>query len=312
MNPSSPQHTPFFSPYRIKFIQLDHLAVWHHVPKHNNLGYRIFFIHGLSEHSLRHVNTFHYVLNLGLEVVRFDLRGMGRSGGERQWIKSFDEYREDIQKVYEYFTQHNLSSTTNAPPTSDDLYLPPSKSFLLGHSLGGAIAIHFVSQLEEKNRPLGLILSSPAYLLGPSISKLKIKIGEVATRFFPGLRLSNNSDLKFISRDPKVVKEYLEDPLAFHFNTLSQGKAILDALPKTLDCIQKIAIPTAFFHGTLDKIIPPQSSFELLKHLPKGCDKELHYFLGGYHELHNDFGKEDYFQLLKNWLFRHISCNNQA
>ena len=242
-------------------------------------------IHGISEHSGRHLGTEAALLKAGYSVVRFDLRGAGQSGGRRQWIRSFDDYVDDVSSVYRWICRE----------------LEPLPLFLFGHSLGGAIAITF---LESYQRAFsGCVLSAPAYQLGGAINPLVVALGRQLVRFLPTIRVPANSDKAAISKDPQVVKAFLEDPLCCHSNTLSQGKAVLDQLPKLPKIVSQIYIPTLILHGSLDQIIRLEGSFDILQRLPSK-NKTLQIIPGGYHEPHNDREKENYFSLLTFWLNR--------
>jgi alpha-beta hydrolase superfamily lysophospholipase len=258
------------------------LAVWRHTPPSGNGRARVLLIHGISEHSGRHRNTYEWLIRHQFEVVRFDLRGSGESGGRKQWISRFNDYVEDTANVFNWICRQ----------------LPPIPLFVHGHSLGGAIATHFAAHYGPHLR--GLSLSAPAYLVGGSISATKITVGRFLATVAPTVRLPNGSDFAAVSRDPKVVEAYQNDPLAYHFNTLQQGNEVLKGLEKMPEMIRRITLPLLMVHGTADRIIRPSGSFGLLK-VSGSADKQLHYFPSGYHEPHNDLEKETYFQLLTRW-----------
>lgn len=266
---------------------LGHLSVWHHKAESSPSGPRpkLLLLHGISEHSGRHMNTVNWMLQQGVDVIRFDFRGAGMSGGRAQWIASFNDYVEDVITVF-LWMQRNLE---RAP------------IFVLGHSLGGAVAIHFASHYSSQID--GLILSAPAYQPGSNIPGWKIALGKALVRFLPTLRMPSVGDHSALSRDPQVGELYAKDPLSFHHNTLQQGNEILKALQELPRLCQSIRTPTWIAHGTSDRVILHQGSFTLLKNLAAG-DKELHFLPGGYHEPHNDTNKADYFKLLTLWLDR--------
>lgn len=246
-------------------------------------------MHGVSEHSARHLNTVNWLIDHGFEVVRFDFRGSGRSGGRSQWVEKFSDYVEDAISVFSWI-QRNLDRT---------------RLFVLGHSMGGAVAIHFASHYG--NQFDGLILSAPAFQTGSNIPPWKISIGKVLVKFVPTLRIHTVGDHSALSRDAKVCRDYGEDPLSFHYNTLQQGEQILLALEKVPEACKKISIPTIVVHGTADKVIRPQGSFIVLQSLASR-DKELHFVPGGYHEPHNDIIRQEYFALVTRWLQRQLSA----
>lgn len=267
-------------------ISLGALAVWYHPTQSGTPKARVLIIHGISEHSGRHSNTLDCLTREGYEVVRFDLRGAGKSGGRRQWVSHFNDYVEDTALVFNW-----MNAT-----------LPSLPTFVLGHSLGGAVAAYFAA---EQGRSLkGLILSAPAYKPGGTISPHLIKASHFLARVTPGIRVPKNASPDAISRDPRVVKEYVDDPLCFHFNTVKQGNEVIKAISVMPQIAEKISCPTLIVHGTADQIILLEGSYEILRNLG-AQDKTLQIFPGGYHELHNDLDKELYFSNLITWLNAH-------
>lgn len=274
-------------------ITLSHLSAWRHEPPRRKAVGRVLFIHGLSEHSARHLNTVDSLVGFGLEVVRFDLRGAGASGGKRQWVEHFEDYVEDAASVFHWICRE----LSNLP------------LFVLGHSLGGAIALHFVATYQRGLS--GLVLSAPAFQVGTGISALKVAIGKVLSNMTPTLRIPQSSDPTGISRDPKVVEAFKNDPLCCHFNTVRQGNEILRALEEIPERAKQIVIPTLLFHGSADKIVRPLGSYEILRTL-SSPDKILHILPGVYHEPHNDLDREQYFGLLQLWFQKHLSLKSKA
>ena len=267
-------------------ITLDHLAVWQHTPKKKPKA-RVLIIHGISEHSGRHLNTVDALNANGYEAIRFDLRGAGRSGGVRQWVDRFSDYVDDTAEVANWIHRE----------------LDPLPFFVLGHSMGGAVAIYFTAHYQSLMQ--GLILSAPAYLAGDSISKLLIAVGKVAVFLTPNLRIPKSSAPTDVSRDPAVVEAYLKDPLACHFNTLRQGNELLKAMKKIPDEITKLSLPILFLHGTSDTIVKMQGSFELVRNVASS-DKILQILPNVFHEPHNDYDKQAYFDLVTRWIRNHI------
>lgn len=262
-------------------ITLGPLAVWVHQPKGTAKG-RVLLIHGLSEHSGRHLNTVEFLVARGWEVTRFDLRGSGRSGGRRQYIEKFSDYVDDATRVYNWMVKE--------PQT-----LPV---FVLGHSLGGAIALHFAAQFHRELA--GLVLSAPAYKVGGAFPPIVITVGKILSNLLPTFPVPGSTK-KWVSRDPEAVEAYARDPLSTQYNTLRQGAQILDALENVPDCAEQIQCPVLLAHGSLDHIVRMEGSFEILTTLASD-DREMFVQPGGYHEPHNDYDKELYFAALGRWL----------
>jgi alpha-beta hydrolase superfamily lysophospholipase len=263
------------------------LAVWREKPRGKAVA-RVLHVHGINEHSARHHRTFAALTGIGVEVVRFDLRGSGRSGGRRQHVDRFEEYVDDVAAVYGWICRE----------------LEELPLYLMGHSMGGAIAIFFAAHYD----PLlsGLVLSAPGYLVGEVVPPAKIAVGRALARFFPNLRLPKPSESPAISRDPEEVAAFAADPLCPSFNTLAQGAAVLDAFPKLPALCASITVPTVLFHGTGDRLILCEGSFTLFRAL-RSRDRELHYLPNVFHEPHNDYDHERYFALLTQWLKKRIA-----
>lgn len=266
-------------------ISLGHLAAWRHAPSGNPRA-RVLLIHGLGEHSARHINTIEYLVSHGVEVVRFDLRGAGLSGGLRQWVERFGDYVEDAAHVLHWIQRE----------------LPALPLFVLGHSLGGAVATYFTAIHQAEIT--GLVLSAPAHRPGLGVSPVKIAVGRWLCRVFPKLRIPGSLDNSSLSKDPTIGATYTADPLACHFNTLRQGNEILEALDAMVEQAKRIHVPVFIAHGSMDRLVRLDGSFELLTALASK-DKSLYIVPNGYHELHNDLEKEEYFRTLLNWVEKH-------
>lgn len=263
---------------------IGNLACWHHRPEKGEPWAQVLLVHGIGEHSARHQNTIDALTKAGVAVTRFDLRGAGKSGGARQWIEKFDDYIVDLNEVFNWLHRRHERPL-----------------FLYGHSLGGAIATHFAAL---RSRSLdGLILSAPAHIVGGAVSPLKILLGKAISRFLPAMRVPNLSDHSELSRDPEIAKAYAADPLSCHFNTVRQGTEILATIPKMPDLAAQIHCPVLMVHGTHDRLVLLEGSFAMLPRFPG--EKQLYIVPGGYHEPHNDLGKEAWFDHLTRWLKSH-------
>ena len=197
-----------------------------------------------TDHSGRHRNTVNFLNGQNIEVIRFDQRGAGRSGGKRQWCEHFSDYVSDVDAVYHWICR----------------YADPLPLYLLGHSLGGAVAIHFAAEMSRELD--GLMLSAPAYQAG-RVSPLLVFVGTWTDRIFPSARLPKPLDNSGLSRIPEVVQAYLDDPLVCHNNTVHQGVEVLNALRQVPSLVPSIQCPTVIFHGSEDRVISLAGSFEI-------------------------------------------------
>jgi len=103
----------------------------------------IIIVHGLGEHSGRYDNIVNHLVPRGHAVYGFDLIGHGKSEGEREFVKGFEDY--------------TVSLTTYLALVKD--WLPDKSVFLLGHSMGGLIATYYL--LDHSDAFRGAVISAP-------------------------------------------------------------------------------------------------------------------------------------------------------
>jgi alpha-beta hydrolase superfamily lysophospholipase len=105
-----------------------------------------------------------------------------------------------------------------------------------------------------------------------------------------------------ISRDPKVVQDYVADPLVFHEKTPARlGGEMISAILKIGEEAGKIQLPLILLHGTEDQLTDPRGSQELYDNI-QSKDKTLKWYEGFYHELFNDPEGEIVLTDVENWL----------
>ena len=248
---------------------------------------RIALVHGLAEHARRY-DAFALRLNAaGVELIAVDLRGHGKSPGERVWINSFDDYLLDTDALLD-------AADITAP-----LEIP---LFLMGHSMGGAIAaLYAAERLPGSHRKLaGLILSSAALKTPADAPRWKLKLGGLISRVmprFPALTI----DPATLSRAHGVVEANRRDPLVHHraipARTASQ---IVAAMRRIAAKRTSIDLPLFVFHGTKDALTNPDGSREFEANTGS-TDTTLLILEGSYHETLNDLDRDRVIKALIDW-----------
>lgn len=245
----------------------------------------VIIVHGYGEHSGRYVHIARRLALQNFIVETFDLRGHGRSEGDRAFISSFDQYTRDVHA----FTKRVREKHPDLP------------LFLLGHSLGGLIAATYI--LDFQPRIGGLILSSPALKISEDLSQLLQKMSGVIGKILPKLP-TLKLDASLISRDPKVVEAYENDPLVYHKGTLAKtGAEIIRATQKIQAKMEMLRLPMLIFHGTADGLTDPEGSKQLYLRA-KSPDKILKLYEGFYHETMNEPEKEQVLSAILEWLVK--------
>jgi alpha-beta hydrolase superfamily lysophospholipase len=246
----------------------------------------ILVAHGVAEHGGRYRHVADLLVGLGLRVAIPDHRGHGRSGGKRLLARDLSEFGADLE------TLRTLELVDGRP------------TYLLGHSMGGCIALDYA--LDHQDSLAALVLSAPAVLPGDDINPVLIKVAKVLGKVVPGLpgqKLSSAS----ISRDPAVVAAYDADPLNYR-GALSAGigGAMLRAMESFPARLPSLKLPLLVLSGTDDKIVNPEGA-RLVDRLAGSSDKTLKMYDGLYHEVFNEPEQDLVLGELTDWLKAHLA-----
>ncbi|HEX7879622.1 MAG TPA: alpha/beta hydrolase [Candidatus Eisenbacteria bacterium] len=227
--------------------------------------------HGFNSHSGQYDWVAQQFTAAGYAVYAMDLRGRGKSEGERFFVDHIDEYVSDLSTLIQLARQR----------------APGLKVFLLGHSAGGVISCTYT--LDYQKELAGLICESFAFRVpAPKLALDAIKgISSFAPRL-PVLTLHN----KDFSRDPAAVAALDADPLIAHETQPAETVAALWRADERLTKeFPKIHIPVFIMHGTHDKATVPAGS-QFFYDTVGSTDKTLRMYQDHFHDLFNDVGKE--------------------
>ncbi|MCP4307645.1 MAG: alpha/beta hydrolase [bacterium] len=241
---------------------------------------RILIVHGLGEHSGRYEHVGDYFVDEGFEVVAYDQRGHGASGGDRVHLDSFDEYLDDLELV--------------ASEVDDDLPL-----IIYGHSMGGLVAASYGA--STRPQPDLFVMSAPA--LAAEIPAPLRLAAKVVSRVRPGMYFPSSIKGEQLSRDPSVGEKYFADPLVETKTTAKFGAALMGQMEAMEDKLGRITTPTLVIHGAEDELVPPSASAPLAA-LP-GVERKL--FPGLRHETHNEPEQAEVLGFVASWLKDHLA-----
>ena len=241
--------------------------------------------HGLGEHSGRYAGVADALTADGWAVYGPDHRGHGLSGGRRVHIDDYADFLAD----FDTFRRAVVARHPGVPV------------FLLGHSLGGQIALAYA--LDHQDALRGLVLSAPA-LASNALPKRVVPLMRALARVAPTLRPAGIDTTK-ISKDPAVVARYQADPLVFHGRpTLGLSSAIFaqfDVLPERA---RELTLPLLLQHGTLDELTDIEGTRKLAA-TNGSPDQTVRYYDGLWHEIYNEPERDKPLGDLREWLAAH-------
>jgi len=241
-------------------------------------------VHGLGEHCGRYEHLAGAMVEAGFALVSFDLRGHGRSGGPRGHFPSHEVVFEDIDGLL----RESARRYTGVP------------SFLYGHSLGGNLVLNYA--LRRQPGLAGVIATSPWLRLAFKPPALKVALGRLMDKLFPRLTLPNGLNPADLSHDPAVVSAYVNDPLVHDRLSARLGVEALENGLWALDHAAEFSLPLLLLHGGADRMTSAEASREFASRAGSRCTLKI--WEGMYHELHNEYGKDEVLSLIINWLER--------
>ncbi|MEO8383342.1 MAG: lysophospholipase [Acidobacteriota bacterium] len=217
----------------------------------------------------------------GLAVYAVDLRGRGKSDGERFYVETFEDYVSDLASMM-------------ALVKSREAGLP---QFLLGHSAGGVVACSYAVQHQAELA--GLICESFAFRVpAPDFALAVLKGLSHLAPHAHVLPLKNED----FSRDPKVVEAMNGDPLIAHETQPTRTVAQMVLADERLEkAFPSITLPVLILHGTLDKATKPSGS-QMFYDQAGSTDKTLKLYEGHFHDLLNDVDKEKVMADIQGWI----------
>lgn len=238
-------------------------------------------VHGFNSHSGYFSWVAEQFVADGLAAYALDLRGRGKSSGERFYVDKFADYVSDVVALIAYAKSKE----------------PGLPVFLLGHSAGGVVSC--VYALEHQNEIAGLVCESFANEVAAPDFALAVLKGVSHIAPHAHVYKLNNKDF---SRDPKVVETMNNDPLIANESQPAQTAAeMVHADERLKKEFSLIKLPVLILHGTADKVTKPDGSRRFYEKAGS-ADKTLKLYEGHFHDLLNDLGKEDVMADIKGWI----------
>jgi acylglycerol lipase len=250
-------------------------------------------VHGYGEHGGRYGNLVERLVPRGFAVYALDHRGHGRSEGPRGHVGRFAEFVADL---------HALRVRVEDEQRGKPL-------FILGHSMGGLIAVRYL--LSHASGLSGAILSSPAFGIHNEPSRLLDWLGRLLSRIAPRTSFQGNVDPQYLSRDPTVGRAYAADPLVHRRASARFFTEFKWAMRNALDRAGEIGLPILILQAGADQLVQVRATEAFAASVGSEA-KQFHLYPEFYHELFNETEKERVFDDLEQWLETRLTAQLAA
>lgn len=233
--------------------------------------------HGIGEHLERH----NYITDLfgkDFNIFQYDLRGHGRSMGEAGFIEDFDVYMEDLAEIVSFLKTHYKMQ----------------RFVMVAHSMGALINCGYLKTFAcEDFYPERVFFNAPPVgfpgALGQMIRMSPLPIFKNLSKIPYSLKLGGLVDLNYLSHDPHIKDDYLNDELN---HKKLHTKLLLQMVKSSQDIFSgaiKPKCPGFITVGSEDRVVHAESLIDYFNLIEK--DFDLKVFKGAYHEIHNEIEK---------------------
>ena len=242
----------------------------------------VVLVHGHGEHINRYQHVAEAFVKAGYAMQAFDLRGHGKSAGQRGHTPSYENLMDDIADFIDDAQKR----------------YPGLAVFLYGHSMGGNQVINYA--LRSPHALKGVIATGPWLRLAFDPPAAQVFMAKLLNSITPSVSISSGLSQEALSRDPQVVSKYAADPLVhdkisfrLYTNMVTNGLAALERAAE-------LKIPMLLMHGSADKLTSAQASREFAQKAGKFVT--LRIWDGFYHEIHNEPEKVEVIQTMIDWM----------
>ncbi|MDT9014030.1 alpha/beta hydrolase [Novosphingobium sp. APW14] len=237
--------------------------------------------HGYAEHLGRYRAVAEFFTASGYAVHALDHRGHGKSGGVRAVIDSFANADADIDQLVDRVRAESGLNQIK----------------LIGHSMGGSLALNYALNHPEKLS--GLVLSGPA--IGGGLPKVQALLLGIISKIAPALGMIQ-LDADAVSRDPQIVADYKADPLVFLGKVPARtAREMMHAITTYPSRVGAMQMPCLLMHGGADSLVRAEDARPVFAAIASR-DKTVRIFDGLYHEIFNEPERLEVLGIVKAWL----------
>lgn len=241
--------------------------------------------HGFGEHCGRYADMAAHLNAQGIAVVAIDLRGHGKSAGKRGVVKSYEDYRADLDALF-------AKTRTLYPETPVTLY---------GHSMGGGVVLDHGSR---KLDALPIIASAPLISLAEPVPGALRTLAKLLGKILPKGGMAQPIDGTKISNLLDEQKLYLDDQLNHGKMGFRLAEALVSTGERLSDDAKSWDRPLLLLHSKADQLTSFHASADFAQDAKQ---VDFHPYETSQHEMHNDAPRAEVYALMSDFILKHAS-----
>ncbi|HDH5986090.1 TPA: lysophospholipase [Staphylococcus aureus] len=261
----------------IKYIHsVDGTTLYVKVNENVNSSANIIICHGLAEHLDRYDEISNYLQEKNFNIIRFDQRGHGRSGGKRTFYSNVNEIVEDLEAVINFTKEHYKGNI-----------------YLIGHSMGGYGSVLYSTKNPGKIN--GLIISG-------AVTRYNQKTFGDIDDTIDRNKYINYEIGEGVCSDTFELEKYRLDALTEKKVSYGLIYTVLEGVKGLVENAQYFDDNILILHGKDDGLVHYSDSLDFYKNI-SSSKKELHIYDGLQHEIFNERKKnKEIFSEIANWI----------
>jgi len=238
-------------------------------------------LHGFNDYRQAFAEVGPFLAAKGFATYAYDQRGFGATVQRGIWPGS-GVLMDDARTVAALLRQAH----------------PGRPLYLLGESMGGAVAMSILADMPETSD--GTVLVAPAVWGRATMNPLQRAALWLLAHSVPGLQLSG-SGLSIIASDNEAMLRALgKDPLVLRQTRVDALWGLTNLMDRALAAAPRLTTPALVLYGERDEIIPQHPTCRVLAALPASARVAV--YPDGYHMLTRDLGALVVLEDLAAWL----------
>jgi len=250
------------------------------------------FCHGAFEYQDHWISYAERLRDEGLTTMTFDFPGHGRSEGLRGMV-NLRVWAYNIRDALNYLAKHGYQ-----------------RFALVGWGCGGSAVV--LAAAHDRRVECAVTLAAPVFLMPPFGERVALGAAILISRvkraiWKQTMTLSRVNDLGNIryTVDEQTNQRFLSDPrLISHLQTVPVEESLDCTWSDITQAAKKVNIPLLVIHGKQDQVLPAEQSSRLYE-IAQG-QKVFKLIEGCGHALHLDSKRDEVFNLIAQWIKRHL------
>ena len=232
----------------------------------------IIALHGFNDYSHFFDTPGEYFSKQGIACFAYDQRGFGMAPKRGLWAGS-ETYTKDLQTLVRLIKQR----------------YPKRPLYLLGESMGGAIVITAMSQVDMPE-VAGIILAAPALWARSTMPWYQTGLLWTLAHSLPWLTLTGKGVHVVASDNIDMLRAMGRDPLIIKATRVETVYGLADLMDEAFNSATLVRGNTLMLYGEKDEIIPKEPTYAFLQQFlaTNPTEKTVAIYQQGYHMLLRD------------------------